>query len=298
MAKTTEVTTSVAIITRNRAESLADCLSALQKQTCTPSEVIAIDNGSSDTTRAVIDSFRGKINIHFAYEPEINISKLRNLSISMARGNLILITDDDCLPKQNWVESSIDAHKRYPDAVAIQGRSISIPKNSIYSLIMQKHRDFRIQSSTIPKGGILYLSTDNVSFKREKLQTLNIKFDESIKRSGVDMDLSAKIISKGGKIIYDEKVIVLQKERDTLYKFLQQRYSRGMWPVKLEKKWPNLRFHTFHSALGHHFIEYIKLSLTLLKNRRYLDCIKLPFILFFSIIAFEMGGIAERVKYK
>lgn len=202
--------------------------------------------------------------------------------------------DDDCAATPDWVKNIIISHKKYPTATAIQGYSISIPKGNIYSLIMQRQREFRIKASVIP-GEILYLNTNNTSFKKEKLQRFNIRFDESMKHSGI-IDFAAKIVTQGGTIVFDRHIVVFQKERTTLRSFLLQRYQKGATPVKLKKRWPNIKFHFYHSTLRAHLGTYADMSSYLLKKGRYTDLIVLPFVLFLAIISFELGGLIYRLK--
>lgn len=48
--------------------------------------------------------------------------------------------DDDCEAEKDWVEGMVNAHIKYPKAWAIQGRTNSLPKERIYSVIsFEKH---------------------------------------------------------------------------------------------------------------------------------------------------------------
>lgn len=292
-----KISSSVIVATRNRADDLEECLCALSRQAILPTEVILVDNGSTDLTKKIIYSFRKKINIVYAYENEPNMARARNIGLNIAKGDLILITDDDCVASPDWIKDVICSHTIHPNVTAIQGFVKSIPENSIYSLIMQKQRDVRIKTSKLPDGNLLFLGTNNVSFKKSKLLDLKIKFDEGNSGSGADMDLAAQIVSKKGIILFDENIIIYGKERKGLISFLMQRFKRGATPANLKKKWPNFRFRFYSSSFFYHLtITYPQLCLYLLAKRRYGDFVRLPFILFLAILSFELGRLYQILR--
>ena len=95
---------SVIIITRNRAESLNETLISLTKQNRQPDEVIVVDNDSKDNTREVILSFSDRLNIKYVYEAVRGIPHARNAGIENATGDIIASLDDDCVADENWLK--------------------------------------------------------------------------------------------------------------------------------------------------------------------------------------------------
>ncbi len=290
------MTTSVIIITRNRAKSLVNCLRSIEKQSVLPSEVIIIDNASVDETKEVVEKFSKTLNLRYLYQPIVSISISRNAGIALAKGDVLLITDDDCVATRNWIKNTIASHLKHPHAVAIQGRVISIPKESLYSLILQKQREVRITMSRVTPSGILYLGTDNASIKKIFLEHMEISFHETIRYTGDDMDVAAQIFTKKGVILFDKDILVFHKERKNLKDFLLQRYRNGAVPIVLKRRWPNLRFHFYHSTLLKHTKTYININVYLLKKKRCIDFIRLPFVLLLAIIIFEISGVIQRFK--
>ncbi len=95
---------SVIIITRNRAESLKDALDSLTRQSRQPDEVIIVDNDSKDNTREVALSFNDRLNIKCIYEAIRGIPHARNAGIENATGDIIAYIDDDCVADQDWLK--------------------------------------------------------------------------------------------------------------------------------------------------------------------------------------------------
>ena len=106
---------SVIVCTYNRAESLRDTLRVLRGQDaaeCRHWEVIVVDNNSSDHTRAVIgEAQRDWPSLRYEFEIQQGLSHARNRGIACARGEVLLFTDDDVLPEQDWVETTLSGLK-------------------------------------------------------------------------------------------------------------------------------------------------------------------------------------------
>lgn len=68
-------------------------------------QVIAVDNGSSDQTPNILRSFLDRLPLLLLHEPQRGKNRALNLAISHIRGDLVIFTDDDILPDQNWLST-------------------------------------------------------------------------------------------------------------------------------------------------------------------------------------------------
>lgn len=97
---------SVIIATRDRAALLAAILDALIRQDpagC-PFEILIVDNGSVDRTAAVVDAAaRRGAPIVYLYERRPGKSHALNTAIGRARGDVLVLTDDDVIPSPGWL---------------------------------------------------------------------------------------------------------------------------------------------------------------------------------------------------
>lgn len=87
---------SVFLITRNRAEDLRDCLAHLRAQTCAPREVVVLDNGSTDGTRALVASEFPEVRLLVSDE-NLGVAAGRNAAMAACTGDLLVGVDDDAI---------------------------------------------------------------------------------------------------------------------------------------------------------------------------------------------------------
>ena len=103
------MTISVIIATRNRAPQLASALGALAAQDRTPGdwEIVIVDNGSTDETAGVVRTAGARMPAPVVYVRETRSGKSHalNTAIGHARGDLLVLTDDDVLPSPGWLSA-------------------------------------------------------------------------------------------------------------------------------------------------------------------------------------------------
>lgn len=88
---------SVLIPTYNRSQLLREAIASALAQTFLDFEVIVIDDGSDDDSRAAVESFGSKQISYVRLEHCGNLSMLRNAGIRRAKGQLMAFLDSDDL---------------------------------------------------------------------------------------------------------------------------------------------------------------------------------------------------------
>ena len=116
---------SVVIPTRNRDKYLDNTLNSLVNQTLDQEcyEVIVIDNGSSDRTRAICRKYSKKIkNFKYRYDKRPGLHVGRNRGFLESRSDIILYADDDVIGSRTWLQGIIDGF--VDDSVALVGGNV------------------------------------------------------------------------------------------------------------------------------------------------------------------------------
>jgi GT2 family glycosyltransferase len=170
---------SVVVPTRNRRDELARCLRALAIQrTERTYEVIVVDDGclppllEEETRPAVL--IRGR-----SQGP----AAARNSGVAHARGDLVLFTDDDAIPDQDWVERACDFLVRNPDHVGVGGRTVSPPFDYLY------------ERSVECDGPAFW--TCNVAYRRDSIQRLGGFYEGFRAAHCEDLDLGYRSLELG-----------------------------------------------------------------------------------------------------
>jgi len=66
-------------------------------------QVIAVDNASSDNTPQILHSFANRLPLLLLHQPERGKNRALNLAIPYIESDLVVFTDDDIIPDQNWL---------------------------------------------------------------------------------------------------------------------------------------------------------------------------------------------------
>jgi len=103
-------TISILVCTYNRAQNLTETLNSIIAQSLPDScisEMLVVDNNSSDQTRQVVEEFRQQFpeRIRYVFEPKQGISNARNTAIRESRGEILAFIDDDEVAGSNWLRN-------------------------------------------------------------------------------------------------------------------------------------------------------------------------------------------------
>jgi glycosyltransferase involved in cell wall biosynthesis len=114
---------SVLLATRNRGALLRDTLSTLTRLAASGLtwEVIAVDNGSTDDTAAVLAQLTSQLPLVALHEPRPGKNVALNRALELARGELLLFTDDDVLADPDWLREHVRAARDWPAASVFAG---------------------------------------------------------------------------------------------------------------------------------------------------------------------------------
>lgn len=104
---------SIIIPTFNRRHSLVRCLNSLQKISYHNTEIIVVDNGSTDDSVAILKKKFPKVTIVKLPE-NLGAVGSRNAGIKLARGDYLLFVDDDNIVSKNFLNQLVNLAKSDP----------------------------------------------------------------------------------------------------------------------------------------------------------------------------------------
>lgn len=118
---------SVIIPTYNRAHFIGDAIRSAEEQIFPPYEIIVVDDGSTDSTRAVIDSILAKrtiedIPVVRVWQGNNGVASARNTGANYAKGDYIVFLDSDDVMNPN----ALQFLSRYHEFDVVFGRAVNV----------------------------------------------------------------------------------------------------------------------------------------------------------------------------
>lgn len=124
---------SVVITAFNQAPYVGAAIESALSQALSPSEVIVVDDGSTDGTREEIARFGGRVRL--VSQPNQGVAGARNTGVRLVSGTLVAFLDGDDLWHPDKLDAQVRAWRRHPDAglIAVQSAAFhsAVPDPSL-----------------------------------------------------------------------------------------------------------------------------------------------------------------------
>jgi GT2 family glycosyltransferase len=102
-------TVSVIVCTRDRADSCRNTIARMLETAPHACELIVVDQSRDDATRSALAALDGWDSVRYLRSDRLGLSAARNLAAAAAGGELLIFTDDDCMPDPDWITAWEDA---------------------------------------------------------------------------------------------------------------------------------------------------------------------------------------------
>ena len=224
---------SIIIPALNASKTVQACLTACVQQVLpatVQTEIILVDDGSTDNTAELAQAFDIRLLRHKAAR---GAAAARNTGIAAAQGEVILFTDADCVPRQNWVAEMLRPFTN-PTVMGGKGiyateqpqltaRFVQIEYEDKYDLLRQQpHIDF--------------IDTYSAAYRAAVLRACG-GFDERI-RYVEDQDLSFRLAEQGHVMVFQPTAVVLHQHSDSLGRYVRKKFMIGYWKSQIMRRYP------------------------------------------------------------
>jgi GT2 family glycosyltransferase len=243
---------SVVIPVYNCSHTLAGCLDALSRQDHPDYEVIVVDDGSTDGTVKICESY-----------PDVRVirvenggpSRARNIGTGMARGQIVVFTDGDCIADTKWL-SELEKGFSGPEVAGVGGKQASPHDESDFGRLVQEIFEtlgivtYYIQTAHM-MGETEHNASCNSAYRRHVLEEVG-GFDETL-WPGEDVDLDYRIRQRGYKLIFNPGALVRHYRPVTYRGFahMMRRYGASAWHLfKRYGLFRTLHFEPILTVLG------------------------------------------------
>jgi GT2 family glycosyltransferase len=192
-----------------------------------------VDDGSTDTTAEVVQRFPG---VRLIRQQNAGPAAARNHGADEAKGEIILFTDDDCVPMQNWVESMLASFDD-PKVVGAKGIYRSKQRQLTARFVQIEYEDRYRLMANLPS--IDFIDTYSAAFRRLNFLEMN-GYDTSFPVAcAEDIELSYRMSARGWQMRYVPTAIVYHAHPDSFWKYLRKKYKFAFWRVLAVRKNPS-----------------------------------------------------------
>lgn len=224
---------TVAIATVGRPEALRRCLDAIDRGTAQPGEILVVDQSADDRTRALVRSREagtGPIR-HIAQGP-LGLSASRNAAFREATTAAVAVTDDDCVPAEDWL-ATIDEVLSAADApAAVTGRVLPLGSEA-EGLAVSSREDARAKEYRGRQLPWQVGTGANMAARREWWDRIG-GYDRRLGTgtrgaAGEDLDFLHRLLRAGAVVRYEPGALVYhQRQTSARRRATRSAYGRGV----------------------------------------------------------------------
>jgi rhamnosyltransferase len=226
---------SIIIPVKNGAGTINACLKDIYAQNLiSETEVIVIDSGSTDGTLEIVKKYPVRL---YQIPPEdFGHGKTRNYGVSLAKGELVVMTVQDARPSSDkWLET-MQQHFDDPDIAGVCGQQ-AVPHEKDKNPVQwfRPISKAKYTEKYFPKGEFIKL-TQEEQWQHCRWDDVNAMYRKSILEQipfrdvefGEDMIWAKDALSAGYKIVYDNRAMVWHYHHYTDSDKLKQRIHQTL----------------------------------------------------------------------
>lgn len=284
---------SALIITKDRGRKLRDCLHSLKIQTVKPYEVVVVDNGSTDNTKAIVNHYKDVLNISYLYEKKLGRSFARNKGLRNIRGEVVAFIDDDCVADKNWIKNIKIVFEKSKRLAGIVGFSENYYGDNIYSQVEQFFYVRWLNESMGSVSGPIKIAdgslvdTKNSAFRLSEISSLSFK--SGIFDLDEDVLFGRKLIGLRKKIVFIPNIKIHHKNSNTLMLILKKNFMKGCSWIKIRN-----RFSVIKSKKSRSLQATLSLFDSYFLAKSFVEKIYLMLISILYILSYKIGLLCSR----
>jgi glycosyltransferase involved in cell wall biosynthesis len=227
MERGTVMKLSLIIATYNQPDALAKVLAGVSLQTVRPDEILIADDGSSESTRELIERWQrnAPAPVRHLWHPDRGFLKttILNRAVAAATGDYLVFLDGDCVPHRLfiadhralaergfWVQGR-RCFVREPFVAAFEPGNTAVWQWAMLGRISRPHKSLRLPLPLVFRNqqqrGILGC---NMAYWRDDVVAVN-GFDETYagRGMGADSDLGTRLYNLGRrrKFVYGRALV-------------------------------------------------------------------------------------------
>jgi len=233
------VITSVVVPTRNRRAEIVRLVAGLSAQTASFEAVVAVD-GSTDGTAEALAALGVPYELRVVTGPARGRAAACNAAIRAARGEIVLILDDDMEPNPQLVERHASHHPAGSQRCVLGAVPVSDADTSPTARYVA--RRFVDHAARLSRPRHVFVARDfytgNTSIRRDVLLEAG-SFDERFTAYGnEDVELFLRLRAAGVAFLFDASAVARQHYGKTFAGLIRDTVDKGTTSVVLARAHP------------------------------------------------------------
>ena len=237
---------SVVIPTYERRLSLERTLRALSLQTMPPDqfEVVVSIDGSTDGTREMVAAFRAPYSLIAQWQQNRGRAAARNSGIALARGDVLVLFDDDMEPAPGCLTAHLAAHRPGPPRAVIGAAPIVEEPAATTASAYVRHK-FNTHLERLADPNHVFALRDfyggNLSIERRVLVDAGGFDEEFVIYGNEDLELWWRLHARGVELTFSRDAVAYQHYTKDFAGLAQDSIAKGRTSVLLAQKHPATR---------------------------------------------------------
>src|SRR5690242_1243034 len=201
---------SIVVPTYRRPDSLARCLRSIEALDFdrTRFELLVVDDGSTEPPTDLIASLDSSVQSRLLCVRHGGPATARNTGARSARGRYLVFTDDDCEPREDWLQSIHRRVSTSPGSVAVGGQVVNVLADNIYATASQGIVDYLYDYYGQHPAPNRFFTSNNLVLPRAEFLRIG-GFNETFALAAAeDRDLCERWLSAGNRLEYAPDAVV------------------------------------------------------------------------------------------
>jgi GT2 family glycosyltransferase len=239
---------SVIVPVYNGERLIADCLAQLTRQAAEVGsvEIIVVDDCSNDRTVEVAHRYHSvKVVQHTR---NVGPAAARNTGVENAVGNIILFTDADCVPGDNWIAEMTAPFYRDARVVGVKGvyrtRQSELAARFVQLEYQDKYDKMR-GTETID-----FIDTYSAGYRRNvflEFGGFDCRFPVACAE---DVELSFRMAKRGYRMVFAEGAHVYHRHPSTWQDYVRKKYKFAYWRAVAARLHPSKALKDSHTPIA------------------------------------------------
>ena len=253
---------SVVIPTNRPPAVLEPCLQALARQRFPASEVevLAIYNGVESVPSWPANAWPFELVV--GHIDQANIAAAKNVALDRARGEIVLLLNDDVLPEPDFVERHVAAHRNLDRPAMVLGKSAwrRLDGETVFDRLIHTTSMIFFYDQMQPHAWYNYRHAWNLNLSLPRRLVETLRFGEDLGPFFFeDLELAYRLEQAyDARVWYEADAVALHDHRYTFAGYLQRERELGRAALRLWTCNPECFRATYGSDLDDAYVDYLR----------------------------------------